>query len=198
MPRKSFDKILPDPKKLRNMALLRPFRSFLHKRQLWTTKRSNVVWGVAVGVFCSFMPFLAHSALAVLLAIMLRANVAAAFFTTFITNPITILPIFYGSYKVGCFMMGVPSFEPAEDISTWVWIKGLFAHSWQPLMLGCISCGLFFGSIAGLSLNQFWKWRVLKRRENRLLNSGGSKRLEQDNQVHGDEIIHRAEEHDAE
>jgi len=180
------------------MALLRPFRNFLHKRQLWTTKRRNVVWGVAVGVFCSFMPFLAHSVLAVFLAILLRANVAAAFFTTFITNPITILPIFYGSYKVGCMLLGVPAFEPLDDISTWAWIKELLVHSWQPLMLGCLVCGLFFGSIAGFSLNQFWKWSVLKRRERRLLRSGGSKRLEQDNIEHGDEIVHNAELHNPE
>jgi len=164
MPRKSLKKILPDPSKLKDNILLRPFKRLLENRQLWTTKRRNVIWGFAVGVFCGFMPTLGHSALAVIIAIGLRANVAVAFASTFITNPITIVPIFYGSYKLGCYLLGVEYIPPSDEIGIWESIKILLDHSWQPLLIGCFTAGAIVSLISSTILNQLWKWNVTSNR----------------------------------
>ena len=31
---------------------------------------------------------------------------------------------------------------------------------WQPFLLGCLLCGLFFGSMGYFVINILWRWRV--------------------------------------
>lgn len=67
----------------------------------------DVALGMAVGVFISLTPTIPfHTALAVIMAIILRGSKAAAAIGVWFSNPVTI-PFFYlGSYKVGTFLLG--------------------------------------------------------------------------------------------
>jgi uncharacterized protein (DUF2062 family) len=45
----------------------------------------------------------------------------------------------------------------------------------KPFLLGCLICGLFFGSLGYLTINLLWRWRVvrhLKARKRRRAASG--------------------------
>lgn len=184
MPRRFFTRILPDPTKLQNARFMRPLKSFMDNRQLWTAKRRNIVWGLGIGIFCAFQPIPAHVILAVLLAIWLRANLPMAVVAAFFNNPITLFPMYYLGYKIGCVILGVPDLELPPDASKMEWIKNIFVNNWQPLFLGCFITGLFLALFFSFSLNEFWKWAVRKRRTRRLLRMGGSARLAQDNAEH--------------
>ncbi|MBT8140746.1 MAG: DUF2062 domain-containing protein [Gammaproteobacteria bacterium] len=181
MPRRFFQRVLPDPKEIRDASYVSPLRGFIDNRQLWTTKRRNVVLGLGIGIFCGFQPIPAHTMLAVLLAIWWKANLPMSIVATLFNNPITMFPMYFLGYKVGCVILGVPDLEVPPDASKMDWIKNLIANSWQPIYLGCFVTGLVLALIGSLGLNQFWKWAVLKRRRNRLLRTDESKRLEQDN-----------------
>lgn len=69
-----------------------------------------VAMGMAIGVFIGItptMPF--HTVLAVSLAFMFRGSKAAAALGVWFCNPVT-APIFYwGSYKVGMYLLGNPA-----------------------------------------------------------------------------------------
>jgi uncharacterized protein (DUF2062 family) len=69
-----------------------------------------VSMGLAIGVFISLTPTIPfHTVLAVSLAIILRGSKAAAALGVWFSNPVT-APIFYwGSYKLGMYILGNPA-----------------------------------------------------------------------------------------
>ncbi len=69
----------------------------------------KVALGCAIGVFASVTPFLGVQMLiAVVLAMTLRANVAAALLGTFFGNPLTWPVIWATTYTLGCALLGIP------------------------------------------------------------------------------------------
>ena len=181
MPRRFFKRALPDPHKIQNASYMRPLKSFTTNRQLWITKRRNVVWGLAIGVFCGFQPIPAHFMLAVILAIWLKANLPMAVVVTLFNNPLTMFPVYFLGYKVGTVILGAPEIDAPPDEGRIEWIQNLLSNNWQPFYFGCFVTGLFLAIVSSLGLNEFWKWRVLRRRKRRLLRTDHSARLEQDN-----------------
>ena len=69
-----------------------------------------VAMGLAIGVFVGMTPTIPfHTVLAVSLAIILRGSKAAAVLGVWFSNPVT-APIFYwGSYKLGMYLLGNPA-----------------------------------------------------------------------------------------
>lgn len=63
--------------------------------------RRSVPRGVALGLFVAVIIPVMHTAIAALLAIPARANVAVAAVFTLVVNPLTIPPLYYAAYRVG-------------------------------------------------------------------------------------------------
>jgi len=63
--------------------------------------RRSVPRGVALGLFVAVIIPVMHTAIAALLAIPARANVAVAALFTLVVNPITIPPLYYAAYRIG-------------------------------------------------------------------------------------------------
>jgi uncharacterized protein (DUF2062 family) len=57
--------------------------------------------GVALGLFVAVIIPVMHTAIAALLAIPTRANVAFAAVFTLVVNPLTIPPMYYAAYRIG-------------------------------------------------------------------------------------------------
>lgn len=61
-----------------------------------------IALGVSIGVFAAFLPIVGIQMLVgVAIAALLRANKAVTIPVVWITNPLTIVPIYYGCYRVG-------------------------------------------------------------------------------------------------
>jgi uncharacterized protein (DUF2062 family) len=56
---------------------------------------------VAIGGFFGLLVPFGQIPLAVLAAVLMRANLAAAIVGTFVTNPLTFAPIYYVAYRIG-------------------------------------------------------------------------------------------------
>jgi len=56
---------------------------------------------MAVGLFCAFVPLPIQMLLAAAAAIIFRVNLPISVGLVWITNPVTIPPMFYFCYKVG-------------------------------------------------------------------------------------------------
>jgi uncharacterized protein (DUF2062 family) len=66
-----------------------------------------VAMGMAVGVFVAVTPTIPfHTTIAVVMAFALKASKPAAVIGVWISNPVTIPPLYYGSYKLGMLMLG--------------------------------------------------------------------------------------------
>lgn len=83
------------------------FREFIDRVKKLEGDPHFVAMGLAIGVFISITPTIPfHTVLAVSLAIIFRGSKAAAALGVWFSNPVT-APIFYwGSYKLGMYLLG--------------------------------------------------------------------------------------------
>jgi hypothetical protein len=89
-----------------------------------------------------------------------------------ITNPITIPPMFYFAYKVGVWILGVPHREFHFELS-WTWITDSLGAIWEPFLLGCFFVGSTAGLLGGIAMRTIWRLKVQQswreRKQKRLL-----------------------------
>jgi uncharacterized protein (DUF2062 family) len=157
MPKKLFEKMMPAREHLANNRSIKLLGSWIFNENLWHLNRNSSSAAVFIGIFVAFLPIPGQMFVAAFLALMFSANLPLAIALVWITNPITIVPIFYGTYELGSFLLGQqtalklsPSVESfAANISA----------IWKPLILGSLTCGFFFGSL-GYSLTRI-SWRVM-------------------------------------
>jgi hypothetical protein len=161
MPRRLFKRYMPDPTSIREHKSLRFLGRLLHDPNLWHLNRHSVSRAMGIGLFAAFMPIPLQMLLAAVLAIIARANMPISVSLVWLTNPITMPPIFYGTYKLGAWLMQVPARQLPDELS-WAWISGQLSTMWQPFLLGSLVAGLVFG-LAGYCLTQwYWRWWVLR------------------------------------
>ncbi|MAD91451.1 MAG: hypothetical protein CMQ54_01825 [Gammaproteobacteria bacterium] len=132
------------------------FRHLLQDNRLWSVRRKNVVPAFAIGLFIAFMPIPGHTILGILFAIILRINVPIAAIATWISNPLTIGPMYYFGYRLGLTLFDLPMQEFDFELS-WSWITHTFTNIWQPLLLGCLILGIITASLGYLLLEILWK-----------------------------------------
>lgn len=152
----------PDPEVLRQHPSLRLFQRWLHDPNLWELNRYSVSTAVFIGFLVAFTPLPIHMAAAALLAIWWRANLPVAVAAVWISNPVTIPPQFYLAYKIGAHLLHQPQNDFAFELSMH-WVREEFAALWQPLLLGCLVCGLTAGTIGWMAVRFFWRLQVISR-----------------------------------
>ena len=97
---------MPSGQSLRESRFLKPFAPYLDRHFLWQINRKAVAGGIAVGLFFGILSPVAQIFFAAIGAIFLRVNLPVAAFGTFVTNPFTAPPIYYGAYRLGDFLTG--------------------------------------------------------------------------------------------
>ena len=100
--------------------------------------------------------------LAAALAVMLRCNLPLSVGLVWITNPVTMPAVFYLAYRVGAMIIEVP-IQPIQFELSIYWLTHSLAAIWQPFLLGCMICGLFFSSLGYFIISILWRWRVVHR-----------------------------------
>jgi uncharacterized protein (DUF2062 family) len=156
MPRRFFRKFAVKRHEFRERWFLSPFRHLLHDHRLWSIRRRTVVPAVAIGTFIAFLPFPGHVVSAALIALALRVNVPVAALTTFISNPLTIGPMFYLVYQFGALILGVEPEPFAMELSI-DWVTHTFVNIWQPMLLGSVLLGGVAALLAYVGLDLLWR-----------------------------------------
>ena len=103
--------------------------------------------GLAVGVFAGCFPFFGlQSFVGVFLATLFRGSKVAAVAGTWISNPLTYLPIYLFNYKVGKFLLRVDS-QPISQLNfqSIAQFKELGSTVAATLIFGCFVVGLIAG-----------------------------------------------------
>ncbi len=161
MPRRLFKRYMPDPTSIREHKSLRFLGRLLHDPNLWHLNRHSVARAMAVGLFAAFIPIPMQMLLAASLAIPMRANMPIAVSLVWLTNPITMPPVFYCTYKVGSWLMQQPPRHLPNDL-TFQWITDQLYTLWQPFLLGSVVCGLVLGGLAYCLTMLYWRWWVAR------------------------------------
>jgi len=188
MPRRILKRYSPSPKTIRENKILSILGDNINKPSLWILNRSSVARAFAIGLFCAWIPFPLQTILAAVLAIYYRANLPLSVALVFITNPITIPPMFFFAYKLGSVMLGMELQAVEMDLS-WYWFTSILSQIWQPLVFGCLILAIVCSATGYFTINTIWRngirsrWkeRAIKRRErkeNRELNKANNHNAE--------------------
>lgn len=170
MPRKFIKRYTPDPQSLKEHKHLRFLGSWLHNPNLWHMHRRNVEKAFAVGIFCAFIPVPFQMVLAAIGAILFSANLPIAVALVWVTNPITMPPMFYGTYKLGAWILNSPETSFQFELS-FEWLSKSLGEIWEPFLLGCLVSGVFFSFVSYFAIKLLWRisvsrsWKKRNKRE---------------------------------
>lgn len=166
MPRKFLKRYSPSPKTIREHKTLSWLGSRIHQPNLWHLNHHSVSRAFAIGLFCTWLPFPLQTLIAAFLAIYYRANLPISVALVFVTNPVTIPPMFYFAYKFGSWLLGMTP-EPMEMDISWEWFTSSVGQVWQPLLFGCLILAVF-SSISGyFAIRIIWRNNIMRRWEER-------------------------------
>lgn len=105
--------------------------------------------GLAAGVFAGMFPlFGLQTIMGVAIAFRIKGNPLMAAGGTWISNPLTYLPIYAFNYRLGCWVLGRPAvnlFTDVESLKAWLETG---ADVGIALMLGSLVMGLIFGTLS--------------------------------------------------
>lgn len=160
MPRKYIRRLLPDPHWIRDHKSLRFLGDLLHSPGLWHLNKRSVSGAFSVGLFTAFLPIPLQMAVAAVGAIAFRVNLPLSVVVVWITNPVTIPPIFYFAYRVGAWILEVPRRQVAFELSL-EWLQGEFLAVWQPVLLGCLILGVSAALLGNLLVRLTWRVMVI-------------------------------------
>lgn len=148
---------------------------FREHPRLWVLHRRGVALGVAMGIAIGVFPLPLQMPAAMLAAVWLKGNVAAAAAATWLTNPFTMAPIWGLAAFLGSLVTGRSEPQvvtPAMDAWQWqaplTWPAALWEQivSWGPaLMYGFPMASVVLGVCAYALV--YWAWAVLIRQERR-------------------------------
>ncbi len=158
-PKELFERFMPDIDKIQANKYLQILGPSLLDPALWFLNRHSVAKAYLVGLICAFIPVPFQMVLAATGAIFMRANLPISVALVWLTNPLTMPPMFYMAYKVGAWVAGVPEQEFAFELSV-EWLMNGMANSWQPFLLGCGIIGISAGLIGFCAIHLIWRGMV--------------------------------------
>ena len=168
MPKRLIRRLTPDPKKLKEHKHLKYFGMLLHNPNLWHLNRRSISGAVAVGIFCAFIPVPFQMIIAAAGAILFHFHLPVSVAMVWISNPVTMPPLFYGCYLLGAWLLQTPAQAFVFELS-WDWLSESLYHIWQPFLLGCLVAGVICSFLGYFSMRLFWRYVMIKKWNTRKL-----------------------------
>ncbi|MDX8406561.1 MAG: DUF2062 domain-containing protein [Mariprofundus sp.] len=154
---------MPDHETIRSHKCLRCFGTLLHKPSLWHLNRHSVATAFAVGLFFAFVPVPFQMVLAAGGAIMFNGNLPISVAMVWLTNPLTMPPIFYTAYLIGAWILDVPSTAFNFDDLSLEWLHSGLLSVWQPFLLGCLIMSVISALLGYVGMRLAWRTVVINR-----------------------------------
>lgn len=144
------------------------FAPALADPDLWHLNRRSTARAVAIGLFCGLVPGPLQVLSAIVLTLVIRANLPLAAITTLYTNPFTIVPLYLIAYEYGALFVnhGNPAPLPSPPPFTWglsylseilSWAAGLG----KPLLVGLPLLGLTLAVVGWAVVRLAWRWHAV-------------------------------------
>ncbi|GAB6070503.1 DUF2062 domain-containing protein [Thiomicrorhabdus hydrogeniphila] len=136
--------------------------TWLHNPNIWHLNRHSVSKAFFIGLFWMAIPIPSQMVVAAFSAILFRANLPLSVALVWISNPLTMPPIFYFNYLVGSFILGDEAQESLHFELSWHWIVNVLGELWLPLYLGSVVVGLVLGFTSYFVIKLLWRHHVNK------------------------------------
>lgn len=161
MPKRIIKQFLPDHEKLREHKQLKWLGKLLDDPNLLHLNRTSVSGATSVGLFVALMPAPFQMVIAALFAFLFRVNLPISIVLVWISNPLTMPPIFYFCYLVGAWILQVPVSESEFEMTT-QWIMNELWLIWQPLVLGSLLVGTVLAVAGNILIRLMWRMHVIR------------------------------------
>ncbi len=161
MPRKLIKKYLPDHQKIKQNKTINIFGDLLHDANLWHLNRRSARGAFAIGLFNAFVPVPFQMWLSALAAIVFKVNLPLSVALVWISNPLTMPPMFYGCYLVGEWILGETGHDFAFEPS-WDWLVQSLSTIGPTFLFGCLVVSVISSIIGFFGINWLWRYSVAK------------------------------------
>ena len=161
MPKRIIKRYMPDHEKIRDHKHLKILGPLLHDPNLLHLNRRSVSGAFAVGLFIAWVPVPFQMLLSAIIAIFVRVNLPISVVLVWITNPLTMGPMFYFAYKVGTWILGYDTRNIKFEL-TWDWLSQSLHVIWQPFLLGCFIVGVVSSVVGTFAVRGLWRLIVVQ------------------------------------
>ena len=159
--RRLLRKMLPGVREIRGRRpLRRVFGRMLLHADLWRLNRGSVAGAASIGLFMAWMPVPFQMLPAAGAAIALRCNLPVSVVAVWVSNPVTVAPMFFAAYKLGAWMLDVPPATLEFELSL-RWLSGGLGEVWEPFLLGCFVMGLASAILGQMAVRLIWRAHVV-------------------------------------
>jgi len=150
-------------KTLKNTTRSEKLKAFIKKSKIpaefLATNRKMISRGVLLGLFIAFIPMPMQMAAVLLFMPFFRFNVPIALAMCWLSNPITMPPMYYMEYLTGSYLLGM---EVTHVELTLEWFKENLDDIFIPLYFGTAIYSIFGSLLAYGAVNYFWKQSVYR------------------------------------
>lgn len=165
----------PDHAAVNENRWLAPFRNTLLHPRLWHLNRHSAAGGVAVGLFCGLIPGPFQMLGAAVCAVAFRINLPLALVTTFYTNPLTIVPLYFVAFMLGQetftlfghprrAFVAPPDYGDAGSETLLAWLGALVDWMEQlgaPLAVGLVVLAALLAILGYLGMRVAWRIHLI-------------------------------------
>ena len=159
MPKKFIQRFSPKPETLKNHPYLK------HLGQALLNRRS-ASGAAAVGLFCAWIPIPFQMVLASILAMIFCVNLPLSVALVWLSNPLTMPPLFYGAYRLGAYILNEPLVEFNFELS-FHWLAKMLETIAPALFLGSFILAFISSATGYFLLRLFWRFNITKKWQRR-------------------------------
>jgi hypothetical protein len=123
-------------------------------RAYFNINRKMITRGILIGLFWGFIPMPMQMAAVIAMTPFLRFNVPIAIAMVWLSNPLTMPPMYYMEYLTGNFILGREGIENIE--LTLEWFSANMGDIFVPLYVGTAFYAIFVSSFIFLLINWLW------------------------------------------
>jgi uncharacterized protein (DUF2062 family) len=160
MPKKLLKRLFPSPEQVRRKRSLRFLAPLFSKPNLFHINRRAVARAFLIGVFTAFLPLPFQMGIVAFLAFYVNANLPISLGLVWISNPVTIPPIFYATYLLGTEILGIKVDDFQIELSV-EWFLTELTTLWVPLLVGSLVTGMVLSVLSYFGIHLAWRMHVI-------------------------------------
>lgn len=102
-------RVMIRPESLKDTWIYRLLGGNVLRRECWSLRPASAAMGAAIGMFVMLTPTIGiQTPIAIALCVPLGGNIPLSLVAVFISNPLTMVPVFGFNLYLGCRMLGIP------------------------------------------------------------------------------------------
>jgi hypothetical protein len=162
MPKKLFKRFTPNAARVKRQPALRLLRPLLDDPNLFHFNRHSISLAMLIGVFLAFIPIPFQMVFAATLALWIRCNLPLSIGLVWISNPLTIGPIFFATYQLGLWILDMPRIHIQPHDITFSLLQDEIGKVWKPLFVGSLVTATIFSTASYLLTRLLWRLLIVR------------------------------------